>query len=139
VVTPTTTEQLKDMIKESINKDLFDMFIIDSIAGLSSTFELQLKEEDRGIGIFSNSITRLAKTIGPMLRIYNKFMFTTNQVRIKVNNWRVTEQPPGGNALKHFSSLRIKAAILEKTLKSITAGFVINQKYQLQDYLEVIE
>lgn len=106
-----TGEQCLDAIIESIKTSEFDFIFLDSIAALTP--------KDEAIGAHARMFTLKLRKINKACSATGTTVIMTNQVRYNLKGLIAHLITTGGNALKHYASLRISLTPIDKTTKSI--------------------
>ena len=85
------------------------LFIWDSIANTNSKAEDEGGFDEKQMGLKSKSITKMINKVTPLLNNTNTGLIIINQARDNIGGGMYQDDiiPPGGEALKHASSLRI--------------------------------
>lgn len=106
---PDSGEQAFDILEKVAKSRLVDLVVIDSVAALVPTCELEGEVSDHNIGAQARL---MSKGLRVMKGILNKTLTTAifiNQVREKIGvQFGNPETTPGGRALKFYASLRIE-------------------------------
>lgn len=85
------------------------LFIWDSIANTNSKAEDEGGFDEKQMGLKSKSITKMINKVTPLLNNTNTGLLIINQARDNIGASQYQDDiiPPGGESLKHASSLRI--------------------------------
>ena len=117
VARPLTGEMVYEMIEASIKASLFDLIILDSMAALVPRADL---EGDIGESAYGKVAKLNSEALKRVLGAYDKqevdkthFMII-NQARDYIGTGRGGMRSPGGRALKHFVSTRLRCTRVAK-------------------------
>ena len=106
---PDSGEQALEILERLVRSHDFGVIIIDSVAALVPTRELEGDMGDAVMGLQARLMSQaMRKLIGAIRKSPTAVVFT-NQIRHKIGVvWGSPETTPGGFALKHAASVRIK-------------------------------
>lgn len=106
---PRDAQMAMDVIESLVASDLMSLIVIDSVAGLVPTQELEGDPGDANMGLMARLMGQhLRKMIGVTARTKCIVLYL-NQLRQKLGvfGFGPKETTPAGNALKYFSSVRL--------------------------------
>ncbi len=111
---PDYGEQAFDIIEAVLNANQSALIIIDSVAALLPRSELDASFLDtvqpgRQAALMSNALRRIVGQVSKS----NCTIIFINQTRSKIGSFYISEDTPGGKALKFYASLRIKVTRLK--------------------------
>ena len=88
----------------------YGVVVLDSVAALETKAELEneLAEGGVGLGSLAGVLSKAVKKVGNHAAKHNTLVIIINQVREKIGGYGSPESTPGGRALKHGASVRIK-------------------------------
>lgn len=117
---PTGGDRALQILEYMVRSNLFDVVVVDSVAGLTSLDE---QEKDIGDKVIAGTATLMSsglKKLVPMISDSRTVVIFINQLRDKpAVMFGSPETTPGGRALKFYASIRIRvakrAAIMEGT------------------------
>lgn len=108
-VQPDSAEQALDIAEALIRSEDIDVVVIDSVAALVPTKELEGEMEDHTIGLQARLMSKaLRKLTGAIAKSKTCCIFI-NQIREKVVSYGNPETTSGGRALRFYASVRIEA------------------------------
>lgn len=86
--------------------------VIDSIGAFLTDDEYKGEYGDKYYGGIAKSLTQGLKKFNPILREHQILAVYVNQLREKMNAgmWEEKDDTPGGKAMKHFASVRVKCS-----------------------------
>lgn len=107
---PTSGEQTFDIIEMMIKTKRIDLIIVDSVAAMVPSVEMENKLEEQQMGLHARLMSKGLRRIQSLLMNYECTIIFLNQIREKIGvffgNPEVTT---GGKALKFFSTIRIES------------------------------
>lgn len=105
---PNTAEEALDIVEELANSKLVDLIVVDSVAALVPTVELEGEMTDSNMGVHARLMSKACRKItGPASR-NNVTIIWINQIRMKIGvMFGNPETTTGGNALKFYASVRL--------------------------------
>ena len=108
----TTAEQWLDTIRELLNSRLYQLIIVDTLAGFVPRVEYESSIDKGTMGVFPRLMARFMRVTGPLMGNGQATVLLLNQVRLDIGNANpYTGAPittPGGMAVKHAPSIRIQ-------------------------------
>jgi len=107
---PDSGEQALDIVEILVRSGAVDLIVIDSVAALTPSAELEGDMGDTHVGLLARLMSQaMRKLTGAIHRSMTSVIFI-NQVRsrIGVTGYGPTEVTTGGNALKFYASLRLE-------------------------------
>ena len=113
---PETGEHAVDIAEALIRTKGISLIVVDSIAALTPTKEIESSAEDAHVGLQPRLISSfMRKATSALIAERKRNHFVTllliNQQRTKIGGWSPTGEPlslPGGKALEFFTSLQTK-------------------------------
>lgn len=106
---PDSTEQALGFIIKSIESGVFKLIVLDSIAQLVPEREIDGEVGDSSMGVNARLIGQFLRKAGPLLRKHGVCLIMINQIREKLGvMFGSPETTPGGNAIKFFTSMRLR-------------------------------
>lgn len=138
----TIPEAFKDLFKWSPGTDHINGYVIDSLAALSTSMEMDNEDGDK-MGMrrakeFSEHLRKCARVISDT----NMILFCTNQIREKANAQKFERKDvnPGGKAIEFYSSLILRFTSFSKIKKEISIRGVKTTKIiGIEGTLEVVK
>ena len=133
-------EDILQTVEDLICTGEVGLIVLDSIPSLITNAELEKKYGERTVASLAGLMTVFMRKIVSLLTRYGCTLVLINQLRKNLENQYV-DQTPGGEAVKFYSSLRLKFQLdspldfLGNTLpKSIEnpAGYIVNVKVMKQ-------
>lgn len=107
---PTSGEQVFDIIEMMIKTKRIDLIVVDSVAAMVPSVEMDNKIEDQQMGLHARLMSKGLRRIQSLLMNFECTIIFLNQIREKIGvffgNPEVTT---GGRALKFFSTIRIES------------------------------
>jgi len=137
---PSSAEQAIDILQRLVESREMGIIVVDSIASMAPTVELETLAIDQQIGVAARLTNKMVRKIQSALQpvnlgkkeSYNRCIVVfINQIRMKIGGFHPTETTPGGRGIGFAADIRIrlnrKEWIKEKTEKNPkTIGQVIN-------------
>ena len=119
---PTGGDEALQMLEYMVNSNLFDVIVVDSVAGLTS---LEEQEKEIGSKVMAGTAQLMSaglRKLVPLISESKTIVIFINQIREKVAvMFGSPETTPGGRALKFYSSVRMRisqmGAIMEGTTR----------------------
>ena len=106
---PNSGEEAMDILESLIKTKQVNCIVIDSVAALVPTAELEGKSKDITIGAQARLMSKTLRKIRAIAYQNNCLLIFINQVRHKVGVFFGNpETTPGGKALRFYSSLRLE-------------------------------
>lgn len=119
---PDSGEQALEILERLVRSGDFGAIIIDSVAALVPTKELEGDMGDHVVGLQARLMSQAMRKLAGAIRRSPTAVVFTNQIRLKIGvTWGSPETTPGGLALKFYSAVRVR---LQKT-DSIKVGVEI--------------
>jgi recombination protein RecA len=116
-----TAEDYLEMVINGAAKGLFSLVIVDSVAGLQPKKILDCDlEKDAKIGEMARLMSRACPQILNAAKKGNCSVIFINQIRMKIGGYGNPETTPGGEALRFYSSLRLRVDRMPAKTRSIT-------------------
>lgn len=120
LIQPDTAEQGLEIVEMAIQDKSVGLVILDSVAAMVPTKESVGQGEigDSHVGLIARLMTQFSRRITPIMKNKsNSVLLMVNQVRDNISGGPYSSiQTPGGRALKHAMSVRIKVG-RKKTVK----------------------
>ncbi len=106
---PANGSQAIRILKESVDSGLFGVAIVDSVASLTPEDELKKEITDANVGLQARMMSQGLRQLTPVVHRNNTALIFTNQIRYKIGvMFGNPETTSGGQALKHYASMRIE-------------------------------
>jgi recombination protein RecA len=106
---PDSGEQAFSLIEALIKTDMIDLIIVDSVAALTPTAELNGDFADQTIGLQARMMSKGLRIIQGLMAKHNTTVIFINQIREKIGvMFGNPETTTGGRALKFYASVRIE-------------------------------
>lgn len=111
---PDSGEQGLDIVESLILSNEIDLVVVDSIPALVPEAELKGDMEGITVGRQAAMMSKALKRMVPIIGKSKTVLIFINQIREKIGViWGSNETTPGGRALKHVYSVRIKLRFKE--------------------------
>lgn len=107
IAKPSTGEQAFIIAEFAIESGEFSIIVFDSVGALAPEKELEDEFGDANVALAARLMTTFLRRNAFKIRINNILFLFLNQVRAKIGAFIPMFETPGGNALKHYSSLTI--------------------------------
>lgn len=106
---PTNAEQALELLDMMISSGLFGVIVLDSVAALIPTAELEGEMSDANIGLQARLMGKIMRKITSPTSKNNVCVIFINQLRDKIGGFSPipTKVGAGGNALKFYASVRL--------------------------------
>ena len=105
LVQPEYAEDALTICENGINSGEFNLIILDSIGSLAPKKEKEDDFEKAHVAIVPRMLSAFLRRNAYSIRTKNIAFVFVNQVRAVIGSYVATESMPGGNALRHFSSV----------------------------------
>jgi recombination protein RecA len=104
---PQTGEQALAICEMGVKSGEFAVIILDSVAALAPQKEVEGEASDSNYALIARMMSKFLRRLAFEVRTKNVAFIFINQQRAKIGAYVLTYEPPGGEALKHYSSLMI--------------------------------
>lgn len=109
VVQPSYGEQVIAMVERMLEKGMFALIVVDSIAAMIPKVLLDGDlEGSQQMGRHANLMSTFMRRVNPAVSKSNTCLFLINQVRVNLAAYGAPEAPTGGKAPGFYSSVRIE-------------------------------
>jgi recombination protein RecA len=108
ILSPDAAEDFFSVAEDAIDSDIFELIIMDSLAGLSPRKEQEDDLEDANVALLPRLLTKWLRRNSFKIKKKNIAFVFLNQVRDPIGSYMGGYVAPGGNALKHFEAIKIK-------------------------------
>ena len=105
---PKTAEDSLGIIEVGLDTEDFDLIVLDSVGALSPKKEMDDELTDANVALVARLLTKFLRRNSFNVSKKNAALVFINQVRDKVGSYMGGYETPGGQALKHFLSMRIQ-------------------------------
>jgi recombination protein RecA len=106
---PDTGEQALDICETLVRTGAVDCVVVDSVAALVPSVELQGDMGDTHVGLQARLMSQALRKLGGAVSNANALVIFINQIREKIGiMFGNPETTPGGRALKFWSSVRLE-------------------------------
>lgn len=106
---PTSGEQTFDLIEYLIKENKIDVIVIDSVAAMIPSQEIENNINDQQMGLHARMMSKGLRRIQSLLLKHECTIFFINQIREKIGVFFGNpETTTGGKALKFYSTLRLE-------------------------------
>ena len=107
LLSPETAEDFFSVAEEAIASLAFGLIILDSLGALSPQKELDDDLTDANVALLPRLLTKWLRRNSFKVKASNVAFIFLNQVRDNIGSYVKSYVSPGGNALKHFLTMRI--------------------------------
>jgi len=109
---PETGEQLMDLTFDFLQSGIFDMIVVDSVAGIVPRACLEGAAEDQHMALLARLMSQQIPRIAKRAATTNTALVYLNQMRGTMGATKFAPQnlPMGGNTLKFWASLRMQTS-----------------------------
>lgn len=108
---PNSGAEAMQMAEYMINSNLFDIIVIDSVAGLTTLDELEKDIGDKTIAGTAQLMSESLRRLVSMVNRSRTILIFLNQTREKpAVQYGSPETTPGGKAMKFFASMRLRVS-----------------------------
>lgn len=126
VFQPDSGEQGIEMVDSMVRSGAFGVVIVDSVAALVPTAELEADVEQQGMGQHARLMSKFMRRIMAPCSETNTALILINQIRADLGAYGTPEKSTGGRAIKFAASVRIE--VRSSASKRITRdGVVVGQ------------
>jgi len=108
IASPETAEDIFEVAEEGIVSGAFGVIILDSLGALAPKKELDDDLIDANVALLARLLTKWLRRNSFQVKKHNIAFIFLNQVRDNIGSYVRSYVSPGGNALKHFLTIRIK-------------------------------
>jgi recombination protein RecA len=108
---PNSADEAFEIIDTLIESGLVDIIVVDSVAGAITKMELEGEIGQAMYAPLARLLTPTLKRITPKISRTSTALVLINQVRENMELYGPSEVTPGGRALKHHSSVRLRVKI----------------------------
>jgi recombination protein RecA len=131
-----TAEEILDATEALISTGEFGVCVIDSVGALQPTAEADLESfnDNPAMGLHPRLMSRVCRTFVPLAARTNTGMLLINQIRTNLGAYGAPETTPGGNALSHAWSGRIRVsggAVKSRQIKN-SEGDAVGHKVRFE-------
>lgn len=139
-------EVIPDAFKELCNskkkedEDVLHAYIVDSLAALSTTLEMENEEGDKMGGRRAKEFSMYLRKSKLKIAKKNKILFCTNQIRENMDGgaWSRKDVNPGGKAIEFYASLILRFTKFQKIKKQVTIrGEKVKRSIGINGIIEV--
>jgi len=117
---PNSGEEALDIMQKFVESNAVDVIVLDSVASLVSKAEIQGDMGAQHMGQTARLMSLALKKLTPLVAKSKVVCIFINQIREKIGvMYGNPETTPGGNALKFYSSIRLKAGKISGSEKKI--------------------
>jgi len=130
---PSTGEEALDIVEQLVTSDSFGVIVVDSVAALMPESVKERKIGEFGVGELARLMSQSMNKLVAKVSEANVCLIFINQIRANIATFGFgsPETTPGGNALKFYSSIRIrlsKSTVIKEGEKAI--GTMIRAKIE---------
>ena len=104
---PDYGEQALEITRQLVESGLYDVVVIDSVAGLVPKSELEGEIGDAQMGKQARMMSQALRMLVGVASKTNTMLIFINQLRDKIGGYGNPEATTGGNALKFYASVRL--------------------------------
>jgi len=109
VIQPDVGEQAVDMVERMVKSRNFDMVIVDSVAAMVPSVELEADLEGSvQMGRHGKLMSTFMKRVAAPTKKSNTLLMLLNQTRVNLGAYGAPDTPTGGKAVGFYSSVRIE-------------------------------
>lgn len=108
--TPKTAEDTADAAKQLIESGLCSLVVLDSVGGMIARIQLEKNADEATVAAVARIVTTMVKTAAPMCASNQTTLLVINQVRSNIAKYGPDTTTPGGWALKHITTCRLKVS-----------------------------
>lgn len=110
---PKTGEEAFCIIDLLASTGAIDVIVIDSLAALVPKVELEGEMGDDHSAVLARLTSQALKKISVSAEKHNCLIIFINQIRFNLTPQKAFEVTPGGNAIKHYASIRLDVRRME--------------------------
>jgi len=117
---PNSANEALDIMKMYVESGSADLVILDSVASLACTAEIEGEVGDSHIGLLARLMSQTLKNMNIRINKTKTCVIMCNQVRSNINTFGFGDKfsTPGGNALPFYASVRLDMARIETIKKA---------------------
>lgn len=107
---PMGGEEALKLVERYVSSDLVDVVVVDSVAALIPTAEVEGEMGSTTIGLQARLMSHAMRKLSPLVKKHNTLVIFINQIRMKIGGmgYGNPETTAGGMALKFYSSMRVE-------------------------------
>jgi len=105
---PDSGERALDLVDMAARSGKFAIIVVDSVAALTPQVELDKDMGDSVMGVHAKLMSQAMRKLTAPISKSNTALVFTNQTRSNIGGYGAAEVTTGGNALKFYTSLRLK-------------------------------
>ena len=117
LASPETAEDAFSTAENGIDSGAFGLIVIDSLGAMSPKKELEDDLTDANVALLPRLLTKWLRRNSFKVKNNNIAFVFVNQVRDNIGSYMSSYVTPGGNALKHFLSIKVKFTKGQKITK----------------------
>jgi recombination protein RecA len=108
LVTPPSAEDVADSLKSMLTSELFSIIVVDSIGAMIPEKEKEKAADEATVAMQAKIVTRMVKIAATEAAACGTVVIFLNQVRANVGGYGAATTTPGGFALKHVTTHKVK-------------------------------
>ncbi len=106
--TPGNAEETADALKFFLEDPLFSYVLVDSVGAMMGRVEQEKQADESVVAVTARIVTRMVKHATFFAPVNGAIVVFLNQVRETISAYGSSTTTPGGRALKHGSTFKIK-------------------------------
>ena len=108
-IQPDCAEEAFTMSEDLLKKFNFDLFVLDSVGGLTPRTVLEGNYDESNMGKSARLMSKAVRRLAPLLSKRNTAAIFINQLSSKIGGYGLKEDTAGGRKLKYYLWVRIEA------------------------------
>lgn len=108
ILQPDTAEEALEALRDFVKSGVVDLVVLDSVAALSSRTAQEKQVDEATMAVTARYMSKVLPELCPIASKNGTTIIFINQVRNTLKMYGASEDTPGGNAIKFYSSVRLK-------------------------------
>lgn len=137
-IQPDCAEEAFTMSEDLLKKFNFDLYVLDSVGGLTPRTVLEGDYNESNMGKSARLMSKAVRRLAPLLSKRNTAAIFINQLSSKIGGYGLKEETAGGRKLKYYLWVRIEARTPRKgkILERIGKGKISDMVEATEDEAE---
>jgi len=124
-VQPDTGEQALEGLRKMVESGTHDLIVVDSVPALTPKAELESDIGKVSVALQARMMSNALRVLTPIIGKSKTLVIFVNQTRVKPMAFGNPETTPGGEALKFYSSVRLRVNVISGSQVKDVQGRVI--------------
>jgi recombination protein RecA len=105
---PNNAEDVADSMQRFLTNPQIALVVIDSVGAMIGRVEQEKQADEATVAIVARIVTRMVKIANSFAESNRSVVLIINQVRSNISRYGASTELPGGNALKHSTTMQFK-------------------------------